>query len=815
MLADLRSAVRQLRRARGFTALVVLTLALGVGATAALFAAVDAVLLRPLPYRAPDRLAFVHEYDQKRGPEGSDQSSLRSVSDWRAQTHAFQGIAAYRYWLFNLAGAPQAEAVLGAFVTDNAFAILGVPAALGRTFRSGEDRPGGARVVVLSDGVWRRRFGADPGVVGRALRMDGTTYTVIGVMPPGFDFPATLPDDAPLPSRTLEVWAPAGVDPLAEGFDARDWWAIGRLAPGITAARAADDLTRLARATHAAHPEADDAVAVRGLREQVVAPVRQPLLLLFAAVGVLLAIACANAAGLLLARGTGRAREVVVRLAVGATRGRIVRQLLAESAVLAAAGALAGVVLAAVAVALLGRAAPASVPRLAEAHVDVRTLAFAVGTALATALAFGLAPAFHAVGGTFGHTAVGGLSSTLRGTGRGATSGRGAARGRSALVVAQVALSLLLLAGAGLLVRSYRALLAERLGFEPAGVLTLTTLLPPPQYPDVRARAAYATRAVAGIAALPSVASAAAVNTLPLSGLNATGKVAVDGRHALRPEDRLRVNMRAVTPGYFRTLGIPIRAGRDVVWTDTLGASPVAVVSRALAARLFPGESPLGRRLTGVGDRPAEIVGVVDDVREELDDADPKPVVYMPMAQAANPVIGFAVRTRGAPRTAEGAVRAVLAGIAPEQPVMHVQPMADYIAEATAARRFGLALTGAFAGVALGLSAVGLYGLLAYLVALRARDLAVRAALGATRRQTAWLVAGGALRLTAAGVALGVVGAFALQRVVAGQLYGVGANDPVTFGVVAAVLAGAALAASAGPALRAARVEPAAVLRGE
>jgi putative ABC transport system permease protein len=812
VLADLRSAVRQLRRARGVTAVAVLTLALGVGAATALFTAVDAVLLRPLPYRDPDRLAFVREVGRGSAP-GDVQSSLRSVSEWRERTRAFGALAAYRYWLFNLAGAPQAEALLGAYVTDNAFATLGVPPALGRTFRPGEDRPGANRVAVLSHDLWRRRFGADPRVLGRALRMDGAAYTVVGVMPAGFDFPATVPANAALPSRALDVWVPAGVDPLRVGRGEHTWWVVGRLAPGATPTQAEDELSRFARATHAADPEAYDAVAVRGLRAHVVAPVRPALLLLLGAAGVLLAIACANVAGLLLARATGRAREVAVRLAVGATRGRLVRQLLAESTVLAAAGAALGLGFAAVAVAALAHAAPANVPRVAAAHVDPRALAFAAGTALVTALAFGLAPALHAAGGGAG--AGGGLTDTLRAAGRGATTGRAAARGRSALVVAQVALSLLLLAGAGLLARSYRALATERLGFAPARLLTLFTLLPEGRYPDVRARSAFVTEAVARVAAVPSVASAAAVSTLPLSGLGSNGSVAVEGRPVPRPEDRLNVNTRTVTPGYFRTLGIPLVAGRDVAAADTLGAPPVVVVSQALAAHLFPGESPLGRRLTNVRERPLEIVGVVGDVRDDALDQAPRPAVYLPTAQDADVVASFAVRTRGDPRAAEGAVRAALAGLDPEQPVMNVRPMADYVAQATEARRFGLALTGAFAGVALGLSAVGLYGVLAYLVGLRARELAVRAALGATRADAARLVAGGALRLTALGVALGAAAALALRRAVAAQLYGVGATDPVTLGAVAAVLAGAALAAGAAPALRAARVDPAAALRAE
>jgi putative ABC transport system permease protein len=813
VLADLRSAVRQLRRARGFTAVAVLTLALGVGAATALLTAVDAVLLRPLPYRDPDRLAFVREYGTGGAP-GDVQSSLRSVSEWRGRTRAFGALAAYRYWLFNLAGAPQAEALLGAYVTDNAFATLGVPPALGRTFRPGDDRPGANRVAVLSHDLWRRRFGADPGVLGRALRMDGAAYTVVGVMPAGFDFPATVPANAALPSRALDVWVPAGVDPLRVGRGEHTWWVVGRLAPGATPARAEDELSRFARAAHAADPEAYDAVAVRALRAHVVAPVRPALLLLLGAVGVLLAIACANVAGLLLARATGRAREVAVRLAVGATRGRIVRQLLAESAVLAAAGAALGLGLAAGAVAGLAHVAPANVPRLAAAHVDARALAFAAAAALVTALAFGLAPALHAARGGAGGGG-GGLTDTLRAAGRGATAGRAAARGRSALVVAQVALSLLLLAGAGLLARSYRALAAERLGFEPARLLTLVTLLPEGRYPDVRARSAFVSQAVARVAALPAVASAAAVSTLPLSGLGSNGSAAVEGRPAPRPEDRLNVNTRTATPGYFRALGIPLVAGRDVAAGDTLGAPPVVVVSRALAAHLFPGESPLGRRLTSVRERPLEIVGVVGDVRDDALDRAPRPTVYMPTAQDADVVVGFALRTRGGPRAAEGAVRAALAGLDPEQPVTNVRPMADYVSQATEARRFGLALTGAFAGVALGLSAVGLYGVLAYLAGLRARELAVRAALGATRSDAARLVAGGALRLTALGVALGAAAALALRRAVAAQLYGVGAADPVTLGAVAAVLAGAALAASAAPALRAARVDPAAALRAE
>jgi predicted permease len=807
MFADLRHACRHLGRAPGFSAVAALTLALGVGAATALFTAVDAALLRPLPYAAADQLTFVRERGSGTAPEDV-QSSLRSVAEWRARARAFRSIAAYRYNLFNLAGAPQAEALLGAAVTDDAFATLGVPAALGRTFSPGEDRPGAPRVVVLSDALWRRRFAADPSVVGRAVRLDGAAHTVVGVMPPGFDFPATLPGRVALPSRALDVWVPAGVDPLTEGYDVRTWWVVGRLAPGADAPRAAAELTRLARERHARHPEAADAVEVRELREHVVAPVRPALLLLFGAVGVLLAIACANVAGLLLARGAGRARETAVRLAMGATRGRLARQLLAEGVVLALAGAALGLALASAAVELLARSAPAHLPRVAEAHVDLRACAFAVATALATALAFGLAPALRA-----GDRAR--LADALRGGGRGATAGRRAARGRGALVVAQVALSLLLLAGAGLLVRSYRALADARLGFAPERLVGLYTLLADARYPDVQARAAFVDAAVARLAALPQVESAAASSALPLTGFGAYGTAAVEGRPAPRPADRLRVNPRVVTPGYFRTLGVPLRAGRALAAGDTLGAPAVAVVSRSLADRLFPDGRALGRRLTAVRERPVAIVGVVDDARDDALDEAPRPTVYLPAAQEAEATVGLVVRTRPGAGDAEAAVRGALAALDPEQPVMNLRPMRGYVAEATAARRFGLALTSGFAAVAVALSAAGLYGVLAYLVGLRARELALRAALGATERDAARLVAGGALRLTALGVCLGAAAAFALRGVVASQLYGVGAGDPAAFGGAALLLAAVALAASAAPVVRAARTDPAAALRAE
>ncbi|AHG87817.1 permease [Gemmatirosa kalamazoonensis] len=806
MFSDLRQAYRSLIAAKGLAFVAILTLALGIGVTTATYTVIDAVLLRPLPYEAPDRLVYLWEQG-KTFENVNAQSSLHDVTEWRRDARTLSHVSAYRYWLFNLAGAPQAEAVLGAHVTADAFATLGARPALGRRFVAGEDRPGAPRVAVLSDALWRRRFGADPHVVGRTFRMDGTTYAVVGVMPAGFDLPSTLPHNALLPSRALELWVASDVDPVKDSPDNIGWWAFGRLAPGATLEQASSELARLAVAQHRRNPAAAETIHVRGLRAHVVRPIRSALLLFATAVGLVLLVACANVAGLLLARGTSRGRELGVRVALGATGARLVRQLLAESLLLAGAGAAGGLALASLGVRWLVALAPNGLPRVAEAGMHRPALAFAALAAVVASVVAGLLPALHAA-----RTAPAGAA---RSVGRGTTLGGAAQRARGVLVVAEVALSLVLLAGAGLLVRSYVTLAGEPLGFRPERLLTMFTLMPESRFPTDRARGQFLLRAAERIRALPGVEGVAITDAVPLSGLGGYATAWVEGEPQPKPEDLPTLWPHDVSADYHAVLGIPLVAGRAFSDRDTAGARRVVIVSASLARRLLPHGSLVGRRLGGLRAEPLTVVGVVGDVRANAIDEGPQPAAYLPVAQETDIAGSLLVRTRGAPLALERAARAAIASVDPEQPVMNVRTMDDYVAQALSTRRFSLFLTAVFAGSALLLAMVGLYGLLAYLVAQRAREIGVRVALGAQRVDVARLVLGGALRLAGTGALVGAPVALLGARLLRSQLYGVGPSDPITLVAVAATLVGTAALAALVPTRRASRVDPAITLRQE
>ncbi|HEX8675113.1 MAG TPA: ABC transporter permease [Longimicrobium sp.] len=807
LFQDLRFAARSLRRAPGFALAAVLTLGLGIGASTAIFSVVDAVLLRPLPYPQASRLIHLWEFGKDEMSASGSQASLANIDDWRRTAKTLDRIAAYRYWLFNVTGGPAPEALLGAYVSADFFPTLGVQPALGRTFLASEDRPGEGKAVVISDALWRRRFAADPGVVGRTVQVDGAPHTVVGVMPKGFEFPATLPGDAALPTRELDVWAPLAVDPSTAGRGQHNWWALGRLAPGATVEQARAEMARIGRETHARFPEAHAFVGVRELRAHVVDSLRPVLLILLGAVGIVLLVACANVANLLLARGTARTREVALRAAVGASRPRIVRHVLAESVVLSLAGAAAGVMLARAGVAGLVMLAPQSLPRVAGARVDGAALGWALALSVATALAFGALPAFHASRVM--------PYSLLRGGGRGSTAGRVTRRSRNVLVVAEIAVSLVLLASAGLLVRSYRSLSRVDPGFRADHVLTGFTLLPETRFPDSRTRAAFFTRAVERLEAIPGVTSAAAISSLPLSGMGNNNSFHVQGTPPVAPADRPNASTIAVTPDAFRTLEIPLLSGRRFGAGDDAGSTPVAIVSATLARLIAPRGSPIGLKLQDVGDGPLEIVGVVGDVHVEGLASKPGLAIYMPMAQQPDIAGAFAVRTSGDPMRLEKALRGAVAAVDPNQPVMNLRTLQSYLDGAVEERRFHMYLLAAFAATAALLAVVGLYAVLGYVVGLRSSEFGVRVALGADRGDILRLVLGGGARLTAAGLAAGLAGAAFAGKLVASQLYGVSATDPVTLAATAALLMSVALLASWLPARRASRVDPVVALRSE
>jgi predicted permease len=810
MLADFRRAARAFRRAPGFFLLVVLPLALGIGATTAIFSAVHGVLLRPLPYRAPGQLVTVnHFYPSLKGLEAG--VSAPGFRDYRDRTRSFARVAVGAFWQPNLTGQGEPERLTGAFGSGDYFAALGVQPALGRAFGPDEDAPGRAQVVVLSDGFWRRRLGADPRAVGRTLVLNGRTYQVVGVMPPGFADPFV---------PAAEVWRPLALsaEQLAEGRT-NEWLSlVARLRPGVEVGAARAELRTLAEQLKRAYPDsypADWSLTVASLQDKNTGRIRPALLVLLGAVGFVLLIAAANVANLLLARGAGRAREVAVRTALGARRAQLARQMLAESVVLAAAAGALGAGLAAAAVRALAAFAPATLPAGAI-RVDAPVLGFALAVSLGTGLLFGLAPAAQA--------ARGALSGALREGGRGAAGDRGAQLVRRGLVVAEVALALVLLTGAGLLTRSFARLQGVDPGFEPRGVLTFTVALPQAKYPSDTQRVALFDALLPRVAAVRGVRAAGAVSELPFGPGGSTGSFAVEGYQAPPGQPGPWGDLRVATPGYFEALRIPLRRGRLFTAQDAPGARRVAVVDEELAARYWPGQNPIGRRVSlGApdGQPPAwiEVVGVVGHAKQEGLDADARVQLYLPFAQSPTGQLAVAVRAAGGaagdPERLLPLLRAAVREVDRDLPLADVRTLESRVDASVGPRRLSALLLGGFATLALVMASLGLYGVMAYAVAQRTRELGVRLALGAARGNVLGLVLRQGLTLALAGGAVGLAGALALSRLLQSQLYGVRAADPATLAGVVLLLGAVAFVAALVPARRATRVDPAVALRGD
>ena len=795
---DLRFGWRSLRRAPGFTAAVVASIALGIAATTAIFSVADAVLLRPLPYHRPERLVTV-------SLGGSISAPLFEAL--RAESRVIERSALFVHRSFDLSGDGEPARLAGARVSAGLFDLLGVRPQLGRTFSPGEDAEGRERVVLISDSLWRGRFGGDPAIVGRSVRLDGIAHEVVGVMPPGFRFPLgpELPPTAgPFPSADL--WRPMAL----EGWERTcggcfNFAMLARLRPGIGPARARAALNAVARRADAADVT-DAAVEVRSLADSIGAKARAPLLILAGAVGLALLIACANASSLLLARGLRRRAEIALRLSLGASRARIVSQLLCEAVLLATLAAAVAVPLAIGAVEALLALAPRGIPRLDEAGVDGRVLAFAVALTLVSALLFGGAPAVlvarrqpaEALGG------LGARGSTARWTGV-----------RTALVVAEVALSLVLVAASASLARSYLAVTSVPLGFRAERVLTLGTSLPDSRF-DERRRVLAVQELLERCAGLPGVASVAAVNTLPLTREGeGWGLVAADHPNAAdpRPEDWTMARARAVTSGYFRTLGIPLVAGRGFEPADD--GRPVVMVSRLAARRLWPGldaREVVGRRLAG--ETQPVVVGVVEDTRASGIDAELRPYLYVPLWSFAPEELALVVRTEDDPMTVAAAVRAEIRRIASDQPV-ELRTMRGLVADWLAPRRFQTVLMSVFGAFALAIAAVGIFGLLSYSMAQRRRELGLRVALGASRSGIVAVVARQAAMLALGGGALGFALAILALPMLRSLLYGIGPLDPWALAGCSVVLVATTAVAAVVPAWRAARLDPMACLRAE
>jgi putative ABC transport system permease protein len=794
-MLDLRYAIRTLTKSPGFTLAAVLTLALGIGANAALFSVINAVLLRPLPYRDPGRLVTLWESDARHGLD-REPVSPPNYLDWRAQTRTLEDAAAYRYWGFAVTGAGEPERVTGARVSASLFPLLGVRLAAGRAFTADEDRFGSGAVAVISDALWRRRFGSEPGAVGRSVTLNGGSFTIVGVLPPD----AGLPD--------ADVWVPLAVEPFAlTQRGARSLTVVGRLRPGATLEQARAELHAIAGRTSAAFPaSAGWDVAVVPLKDRLVAGVRPTLLLLWAAVGFVLLIACANLANLMVARAMAREQEMALRTALGAGRGRLVRQLLTESVLVALAGGAAGLLLAGLGVESLLRLSP-SLPRTSEVGVDGAVLVFTLALSIAAGLGFGLVPAWHAA------TTEPGRS--LKEGGR-ATEGKRLSAFRSAAVASEVALALMLLFGAGLLVRSLTRLQAVDPGFQSSHVLTMSVSLPGSRYGEESRKAQFFGQLLDRVARLPGVAAAGVVSHLPLAGRGLNADVRAD--HG--PETSMLADYVSATPGYFRAMGIPLLAGRQLGEGDGPQSPPVVVISDRLARRLWPGQDPVGRRVAvgasiGADTSPRVIVGVVGDVRASGLESEPGAAVYAPFAQNAWPTMSVVVRSSADPVQLAAAVRRQVLAQDPDQPVYAVRTLDDVLGASLASRRVQMLLLGAFALAALALAAVGVYGVVAQTVRRRTHEIGVRVALGAQRRDVLRLVVGRGMRPVGIGVLAGGVAAAATGRLLRGLLYGVTPADPTTFVAAAIFLAVIALVACVLPARRAVRVDPVVALRSE
>jgi len=809
---DLRFAFRQIAKSPGFALTTILTIALGIGATTAIFSLVNAVLLRPLPFPSPDRLVAAGSVNDRRMSTGLNAVSYPDFFDWRAHSHSFEKLAAYHDTGFTLTNSGDPKHLNGQIVTANFFGTLGIAPALGRDV-SFEDEKAGAHVVVLSHQLWQTVLGSAPDIVGRAITLDNVSYTVIGVMPRGFVFPIQNPAPMLWTSSGDDAFDPGG-EPTTSQRGAHLLDTVGRLKAGVSSEQAAADLTVIARQLSAQYPDTNQhfsAAKVIPELEELVGDTRPALRILFAAVMLVLLIACANVAGLLLARGSRRRSEIAVRTAMGASRAQILRQMLVESLVLGLAGGFAGIGISLLVLRGLVRLVPENLPRVDQVGIDGTVMAFAIGVSLLTGLLFGVLPAWR-LARTDPATA---MRDGLRTT----SAGRGHHRLQSSLVVAETAIGLVLLMGSGLLIRTFVHVLRVDPGFDQRNLIRANLAVPEDRYSRDQQIQFY-EQLMARLRSLPGVLSVSGAWPLPLSPTGMRISFDIEG-HPLPPGERNSAIVSIAEPGYFQSMRIPLLRGRDFSPSDDTKANPVVVISQSMANKFFPGEDPIGKHITpGISDGavkevPREIIAVVADVKTHRLTENVSPQYYLPFAQAVAGSPNLVIRAASDPVGLIPALRAQVAQMDKNLAVYNVQTMEDVVNQSAAQQRFQALLLSCFAAIALLLSAVGLYGLLSYLVVQRTLEIGVRIALGAQRGNVLAMILKRGLMLAAGGLAIGIVASLALSRFIRGLLFGVQPLDGLTFVGVSAVLLLVSLIACSAPAYRAANLDPMKTLRDQ
>ena len=800
---DLKYALRTMRRDYAFTVFAALIIALGIGASCTIFSVVDAILVRPLPFRDPGRLVWMANHTDETNDMSGKTVQVDYLLDYRAKNHSFEELAAYMAFYgvgdAKLIGDGQPERMTSIPVTQNFFSLLGVEPQLGRQFSADECKWNGPRVAMLSDALWRRKFAADPGIVGRAIAFDGGPMTIVGVLPATFDFGAIF-----APGTKVDLYVPFPLSPETNRWG-NTIAVVGRLKPDATVGRAQAEATILGKQLEKEHPKMNDfEPRLSMLAEHVSGRLRPALLVLACAVGVVMLIVCANLSNLLLARSAARRKEIAIRVALGAGRRHLLGQILTESVLLSCSGAVLGVGLAFAGTRLLAQLSAMKIPLLADVRVDGTSLVFAVLTAVATGLLFGLAPAWSATELT--------LHDALKDSNRGSSQGRGHAWMRSTLVVAEISLACVLLAGAGLLIRSFLRVLDVNLGFMPERAVALR-IDPNDTYKTQEQKNAYYSEALHDVLNIPGVQGAGLTDALPL-GRNRSWGFAVKGVQ-YTPQSYPEGFPRIISDGYFRAMGIPLKAGRDFTERDTQGALPVVMINATAARNLFPGgEDPIGKVLLVDGER--TIVGVVGDVRHMSLEEGSGNEFYIPIRQTGDyGSVDLVVRSSLPVADLTPRLREALAAIEPNLPTSNLRTMQTLIDRAASPRRFTMLLLAGFAGFALILASLGIYAVISYSVSQRKNEIGIRMALGASPATVRQLILGETMRLAAVGAGIGLVGALLATRLASSLLYGVTATDPLTFSAMIAVLAAVALLAGYQPALRAARIEPVSLLRSE